>query len=157
MTAYSNCTNGEVRLVNGATENEGRVEVCYGNVWGTVCDDYWHTVDANVVCHQLGHQPTGKHWILCHEVAYSELYVVLFTKGATVYYSAYFGQGTGPIFIHQLTCAGSESSLFQCYWTAYRYNYRCSHSEDAGVRCAGIILYCCNTTCLLYTSDAADE
>ena len=59
-TRYSNCTTGDVRLVNGANEYEGRVEICYGNVWGTICGDYhWNTVDANVVCNQLGHQPTG--------------------------------------------------------------------------------------------------
>ena len=55
-----------------------------------------------------------------------------------MYRNAYFGRGTGPIFIQQLTCSGSESSLLQCYWTAYQYNYGCSHYEDAGVRCEGM-------------------
>ena len=41
-----------VRLVGGATRNEGRVEILFHGVWGTVCDDYWSLNDANV-CEQL--------------------------------------------------------------------------------------------------------
>ena len=59
--AYSigGCTNGEVRLVGGSSELEGRVEICSGGVWGTVCDDGWRNVDARVVCGQLGFASAG--------------------------------------------------------------------------------------------------
>ena len=62
-TVRSNCANGEVHLVNGTTAYEGRVEICYGGVWGSVCDSGWGYRDAAIVCLQLGYQGTSIYYI----------------------------------------------------------------------------------------------
>ena len=103
-----------VRLVGGSSNNEGRVEVYYNYQWGTVCDDGWDDTDAGVVCRQLGLGTYG----------YSHNY-------------AYFGQGSGPIWLDNVQCTGNESILASCGHLGINITRNCSHSEDAGVRCYG--------------------
>ena len=52
--------DGDMRLIGGQRNSEGRVEYCSGGVWGSVCDIFWDTVDASIVCNQLGYPSQGK-------------------------------------------------------------------------------------------------
>ena len=67
LITFTNCSDGEVRLVGGVMEYEGRVEICVNGAWGTICSETsywiwyntWTTTDSRVVCRQLGHQEYG--------------------------------------------------------------------------------------------------
>lgn len=54
------CTSGMVRLSNGTSNKEGRVERCIDGMWTTICDNSWDDNDASVVCNQLGFSASGK-------------------------------------------------------------------------------------------------
>ena len=55
------CEDWDIRLTNGAIESEGRVEVCFDNDYGAVCDDFWDELEAGVVCRHLGYEGTGEY------------------------------------------------------------------------------------------------
>ena len=76
-----------------------------------MCDNYWDTADAQVVCRQLGYP----------------------TSNAIAFVNAYFGTGSGSIVMDNVFCVGYESSLFSC---TYSSTHNCVHSEDAGVSCS---------------------
>ena len=52
--------------------------------------------------------------------------------GAQAVSAAFFGQGTGPIFLDEVGCFGNETSLLDCSAVT---QHNCGHNEDAGVRC----------------------
>ncbi|XP_051748214.1 deleted in malignant brain tumors 1 protein-like [Ctenopharyngodon idella] len=105
-----------VRLVNGSDSCSGRVEVLYNGTWGTVCDDGWDLSDAAVVCREMG----------CGNVIEAKS-------------EAYFGQGSGQIWMDDVNCAGTESSIKNCRTPGWG-RHDCEHYEDAGVICNSIKL-----------------
>lgn len=108
------CEYGALRLVNGTTSMEGRVELCINETWGTVCDGFWSTFDATVACRQLGFNAVG----------------------GLPLYNAAFGQGTGPIWIDDLLCNNRESRLIDCPHGGIGMTDFCrGHLDDAGLRC----------------------
>ena len=127
LLADVNCTTGDLRLVGGSNPLEGRVEICYYNQWGTVCDDSWSTFDARVVCRQLGYSPTSNTPIKLTDQ--NSQYV---SAAATAFGSARFGAGSGPIVMDDVICTTTESRLIDC---RANFNHNCVHSEDASVRC----------------------
>ncbi|NXW37374.1 DMBT1 protein, partial [Phaetusa simplex] len=108
-----NSEGDQVRLVNYGSRCAGRVEVFHSKQWGTVCDDNWDLLDAEVVCQQLD---CGR---------------ALSAPGG-----GQFGRGVGIIWMDETNCTGMESTLSSCRGRPWGIN-NCYHGEDAGVVCSG--------------------
>ena len=101
-----------VRLVDGSTKYEGRVEVKYNDVWGTVCGDGWDLNDAQVVCTELG-----------------------YAEAVAAGNNAFYGQGSGQIWLNDVNCVGTEETIVDCLHSGWG-SHNCDHREDVSVNCS---------------------
>ena len=104
-----------VRLVDGSSYNEGRVEVYYSGRWGTVCNDGWTDKYASLVCTQLGFGSSGE--------------------------LADFGAGTNNILLDNVICSVNDTVLASCGHYGVGVTVGCDHFQDVGIKCVYLILY----------------
>ena len=101
---------GDLRLADGTGPGSGRVEIYHENQWGLVCDDRFGTQDAAVVCRQLGY------------------------TGNTAVAGLRTPNGSGPIWLDEVQCTGSESRLADCPHAGWGV-HNCALFEGVGVEC----------------------
>ncbi|XP_053376327.1 neurotrypsin-like [Mercenaria mercenaria] len=104
-----------VRLAGGHLEYEGRLEVFQNGQWGAVCNDSFGTKEAMVACKMLN----------------------LTWDYAKTYPSAHFNESTLPVLLGDVSCSGSENSLFECMHRAWG-EADCRHGENVGMSCAPV-------------------
>ncbi|XP_062577315.1 deleted in malignant brain tumors 1 protein-like [Saccostrea cucullata] len=103
--------NELVRIVNGTSDKEGRVEILTGGQWRSICDGSWNKFDANVTCRGLG---------------YSGGFPVL---------SSFFGEGNSELWLSNVNCNGDEDSLLHCKPLSLMSTSCYSNGKNAGVVC----------------------
>ena len=103
-------------LVDGDVSSEGHLLVLINGTFGSVCNDNFGYVEAQVACQQLN-----------------------YTGAERVANFGEFGQGddSEPIYFDDVTCTGTESYLYEC---SYMTSHDCDHSEDVGVVCTSKLL-----------------
>lgn len=104
---------GALKLVGGENgDHEGNVEILHNGKWGSICDDEWDNLEADVVCRQLGFNGAIK---------------------ATTY--GHFGQARRRYWMDNIYCDGTETELAQCRFDGWGVS-DCGSNEAAGVVCS---------------------
>ena len=117
--------------MDGRNQFHGRVEVCALDVWGTVCDDSWDDQDAQVVCRQLGYP--------CKYCSVFQCSNNSLLAGWSVGNNVKSGNQSQPIYLDDVNCIGTETSLLNCSHLGIG-QHNCNHSEDTGVVCSSMYM-----------------
>uniref|UniRef100_A0A1X7VF72 SRCR domain-containing protein n=1 Tax=Amphimedon queenslandica TaxID=400682 RepID=A0A1X7VF72_AMPQE len=113
---WNNPYAGQIRLQGGNYSSYGRLEVYCNGQWGTVCDDDFYDIDAQVACQQLGYSDYSTY-------APERLLV---------------GPSSQPIWFERVYCVSLDviNCLASCHvCPSSTSSSSCEHSEDVVLGC----------------------
>ena len=122
--------------MNGASEVDGRIEVCFGNLWGTICHNSWDNRDAGVICKQLFGPSFGEACTCVYMCSACIICFVVLLVGGYAINGSRFGSGHIPTVVYNMNCNGTEENLMACSITSFTTS-NCSDSTVAGIECYG--------------------
>ena len=94
--------NGDIRLVGGSYQWEGRVEIYLSETWGTITDSNWTSADAQVVCRKLGHFKPGAKVVFCDYVSVHLRYDIVLCDSIILRQKTVKIAGEGDFFNHKM-------------------------------------------------------
>ncbi|XP_076082552.1 scavenger receptor cysteine-rich domain superfamily protein-like [Mytilus galloprovincialis] len=106
------CGGTKMRLAGSIRPSEGRLEIFHNNAWGTVCSDNFDTLDAATVCKIMGYE----------------------TRYPYAIGQAFFGEGTGLVWLDEINCNGTEDDIYKCGSNGWG-RTDCGHSKDVSILC----------------------
>lgn len=108
-----------VRLVGGASNEEGRLQVKIGDRWGSVCSEGWTIQSAAVACHQMGLVLNPRDWF----IEPSQLQSPIGTED--------------PVLMSHVDCSDWDTDIRSCFHrsTVNRTENYCAHDMDVGLKC----------------------
>ena len=131
MSPVRECNETDVRLVEGQTPHDGRIEICLDGGWGSVCYDQWDIGDAKVVCRQLGYDGCELFaWPINSMSCILSLFKVSLTKSSS-------SSSNGQTYSHldDIDCNGNESKLSDCEYKEIS-GQNCDLGEEPVVTCS---------------------
>ncbi|XP_060603472.1 neurotrypsin-like [Ruditapes philippinarum] len=97
-----------IRLAGTSGPYHGRVEIDVNGTWGTICDRYVYDYEADAICQMFG------------------------LESYSFYHNAYYGEGSGPVYIDELNCYFGQEHINECQYVT---EHTCQHRNDVSVMC----------------------
>ena len=132
--------NGELRLSDGPSDNQGRLEVFHAGEWGTVCDDQFdERVDDPRTPHDRRRIPNLAPIKACQFMGYA-------TGQVTPRGNISMAPSAQQIWLDDVRCLDNQphwtgespTKLHHCYHAGWGLN-NCAHDEDVHLSCTGVL------------------
>ncbi len=130
-------SEGAIRLKDGVTAREGRLEICLNKYWGSVCNRGWTQDNGLVACRQAGFETLRKsnYRSLINFIDFVYLIISLLKSGPLLTSSP--TRMNGSVSVYNVECNGHESQVSDCDWSDAIGVSSCYHGEDVALICSG--------------------